>query len=361
LPLEMLYTWHMTGLISHFKGSLFCVAVLTALPMAAQVTPFADCPAFGGTKLFSEELNPWRRYSQTPQAREFIAFGYSQGEQGADNFMSCLDDFAGGNPSKISAAILKLAESPWGLRSRAYGMAISGNGATLTLSREEMNSLWADPRDSETAGFDVGFDTRRSVVDRFAVTYSSQGKYYYGSTLRVERWSLGRVYHQLGASLPDANLGRAKSLLDYNETQNRNTTYAIDAFVGAEIGSGMRLAVQMDRLASRRLWDVEEKPQYRAGVQIDLGAMFQITLESDINEAMRMPFPVDQKTAVASLKVKANSYITFAIGAERKTMDGRNTTRTGINVWITGKKYHLGAGFQLGQDETPWGATWKIQ
>ncbi|MDR1841105.1 MAG: hypothetical protein LBQ86_04175 [Holophagales bacterium] len=341
---------------SYLKASLFCAAVITALPLAAQVPPFADGPAFGGTKLFSEELNPWRRSSQTPQAKEFIAFGYSQGEQGADNFMSCLGDFESGNPSKISAAILKLAESPWGLRSRAYGMAISGNGTTLTLSREEMTSLWADAQDSEIAGFGVDFDTRRSVVDRFAVTYSSQGKYYYGSTLRVERWRLGRVYNQLGASL-----SQAKSLLDYDETQNRNTTYALDAFIGAEIGSGMRLAVKMDRLASRRLWDVEEKPQYRAGLQMDLGAMFQITLESDINEAMRMPFPVDQKTAVASLKVKANSYITFAIGAERKTMDGRNTTRTGINVWITGKKYHLGAGVQLGQDETPWGATWMIQ
>jgi hypothetical protein len=211
--------------------------------------------------------------------------------------------------------------------------------------------------DSET----VGFDVRRSVVERFSVSYTSQGKFYYGGTLRIERWGLGSNYQELSAFSPDANLSQAKGLLDYSETQNRSITYAIDTFTGIEIANSLRLAIQANRLTSRRLGDVEEKPQFRAGAQVDLGTMVQLTLESDINEAMRTPFPVMQKSAAVSLKVRANALIAFAIGAERKTMYGRHTVSAGLNAWITGKKNHFGAGFQFGQEKAPWGATWKIQ
>jgi hypothetical protein len=131
--------------------------------------------------------------------------------------------------------------------------------------------------------------------------------------------------------------------------------------MGVEIANSMRLAVQANRLTSRYLGDVEETPQFRVGAQIDLGAMVQLTLESDINESMRMPFPVKQKTASVSLKVKANTLLTFAIGAERKAMNDQQTTIAGLNAWITGRKHHFGVGFQYGQDAAPLGFTWKIQ
>jgi hypothetical protein len=121
------------------------------------------------------------------------------------------------------------------------------------------------------------------------------------------------------------------------------------------------MVFQTDRLASRKLGDLTEKPQYQIGIQIDLGTIAQITLESVVIRAMRWPFPVMQKTATASLKVKANDSITFSLGAVRKTLDARNTTRMGLNVWFTGKSHNLGVGFQFGQDQTPWGSTWKIQ
>ena len=339
------------------KPSLFCLAALLTPPLAAQVPPFVDGPVFGGTKLFSEIMLPAGHASRLNSDKGFLAFGYAEGEQGADNFMSYLDDFSSNAPDKISAAISKLADFPWGLRSRAYGLAFSGSPYTVTLSREEMTSLWAKAQNAES----VGFDTRRSVVDRLAITYISTGSKYWGSTFRVERRSFGGVYNELSAFSPEANLSRAKGLLDFDETQSRNITYAIDGFAGVEVADGLRLAIHVDRLASRRLWDVHERPQYRAGAQLDLGVMLQLTVESDLNQAMRMPFPVDQKTMAASLKIKANALITFAIGAERKTMDGLRTTKTGLNVWLKGKNFSLGAGFQFGQDKTPWGATWNIQ
>jgi len=347
----------MIKLTSLFKYYLFFLAV----PLVAQVSPFVESPAFGGTSLFADGMIP---IGDTPQARsgkDMLAFGYATGEQGADSFMSLLDDFSSGNLDKLNAAILGFADSPWGLRSRAYGLLmLAKNGSSLT-PRQEMTSLWAKSQDNQS----VGFDTRRSVVDRLAFTYITQGKRYLGSTLRIERWSFGNAYRELGAFTPDAALSQARDLLDYDRIQKRNNiTYALDAFVGIELPEGIRLAIHADRLTTKRLGrfgDVEEKPQYRAGAQIDIGALFELTVESDINKAMRMPFPVEQKTMAASLKVKANTLITFAIGIERKTMDSQHTTRTGLNVWITGKKHRVGVGLQLGQNRAPWGATWKIQ
>jgi hypothetical protein len=334
---------------SLLKHTLFCLAI----PLAAQVPSFVDGPTFGGTKLFSGGLIPVGNAVHRIPSSGFFAVGIAGGDQGADKFMASLDDVFGGDPNKINKAISALEESPWGLRSRAYGLALRDKGTTISFTREEMTSLWVNVLDIAN----IGFDVRRSVLDRFSITYSSQGKYYYGSTLRVERWSLGNVYQKLEG----AQLSQAKGLLDYNEIQNRSVTYALDAFTGVEIADSMRLAIQANRLTSRDLGDVEEAPQFRVGAQIDLGTMVQLTLESDINEAMRMPFPVKQKSSAISLSVKANVLLSFAIGAERKTMDGQQVTRMGLNVWITGRKHHFGAGFQYGQDAAPWGATWKIQ
>ena len=325
--------------------------------------PFVDGPVFGGTKLFSEGLVPTGSSVRPLDFRNILTglgftLGFASGDQGAGKFMSYLNDISSNSPGRINSAMLELVDAPWGLRSRAYGMAFYDRSSAMFLTREEMTSLWANALDGEA----IGFDARRAVVERFTLaTHTSEGKYYFGGAVRIERWGLGNAYHELGAFSPDAGLSQAKSLLDYDETQNHSITYAIDAFAGVEIANSLRLAVHANRLTSRRLGDVEEKPQFRAGVQIDLGTMVKLTAEADINEAMRIPFPVMQKTAAASLKVKANALITFAVGAERKTMDGLQTTSVGLNAWITGKNHRLGAGFQFGQDSTPWGATWKVQ
>jgi hypothetical protein len=338
------------------KTVLFCLAI----PLTAQVPPFVDGPVFGGTRLFSDGLIPSGSAAHNRYSPSYWAFGFAQGNQGAGKFISHLDDFSGDELNKKNNAILELKDAPWGLRSRAYGLALHDSKTTISLTREEMTSLWANVMYSET----VGFDARRSVVERIALTSydsSESAKVIYGGTLRIERWSLGGKYQELDLFSQDANLSNAAGLLDYNEAPDSSITYAMDAFTLLEIAEGVRLAVQTNRIVSRNLGDVKENPQFRVGAQIDLGTMVQLTLESDINETMRMPFPAMQKTAAASLKIKANDIIAFAVGAERKTIDGLNTTIFGLNAWIIGKKHRLGLGFQFGQDQTPWGATWRIQ
>ncbi|MDR2560554.1 MAG: hypothetical protein LBC63_02125 [Holophagales bacterium] len=347
---------------------------LFAAPLAAQLPPFMDGPAFGGSKLFSGLLAQSDRPFQA-SAHGYFSAGFTNGDQGAGKFLSSLDTLASINPNAFSDpdafkesidafmdAISELKESKWGMRSRVYGMALHDQNSSLELTREEMTSLWAEAADIDSHIF--GFDVRRAVVDRLSASYFSSTKnsiFFYGGTFRVERWSFGSAFREMGALLPDNSyIGCAKQLLDFKDATKKCVSYGLDAVTGVEIAGSIRLALQTDRLATKRLWDVEEKPQLRAGVQIDIGSLAKLAIESDINEAMRMPYPVMQKTALASLKVKANSTLTFALGAERKTMDGQSTARFGLNAWITGKSNHFGVGFQIGQDivQAPWGAAW---
>ena len=348
-----------------------------AAPLAAQLSPFADGPVFGGSKLFSGMFVQTDRPFQTAPVRGYFSAGFATGDQGAGKFLSSLDSFASINLNNFDAsedpiahknavdtimdAINELRESKWGMRSRTYGIALHDPNSSLVLTREEMTSLWAEAMDSQAFGFDV----RRAVVDRLASSYfgsTKNGAFFYGGTFRIERWSFGRTFREMGTLLPDDSyIGRAKQLLDFKDASEKSVSYGLDAIMGVEIAGGIKLALQTDRLAAKRLWDVEEKPKLRAGVQVDIGSLAKLTIESDINEAMRMPYPIMQKTALASLKVKANATLTFALGAERKTMDDQSTVRFGLNAWITGKSSHFGVGFQVGQDivRAPWGAAWN--
>jgi len=331
-----------------------------AAPLAAQVPPFIDGPALGGSKLFSGGLSPSSRPFQEMNVRGHFSAGFAMGDQGAGKFLSSLDSLENGDADAFRDALREIGEFKWGMRSRAYGLALYDQRSSLALTREEMTSLWAEAIDGQTFGFDM----RRAVVDRFATSYFGSTKnsaFFYGGTFRVERWSFGQDHREMG-TLPsdEPYIGRAKYLLDFKDAPENSISYGMDSIIGLEI-AGVRLALQTDRLVAKRLWDVEEKPQIRAGVQVDVGSIVQIAVESDVNEAMRMPYPAMQKTALASLRVRANATLTFALGAERKTMDAKSTVRYGLNAWITGKTSHFGVGFQVGQDilRAPWGAAWN--
>jgi hypothetical protein len=304
-------------------------------------------------------------YRSAGGADSYYALGHARGDSGADRFFSRLDDLRGGDAEKAGAAARGLMDGPWGARSRSFGALVCEKGASLTLTREETTSLWAVQElgawpaggGADGIGGIEGFEVRRAVGERLAIGYTGRGgAMLYGSTLRLERWALGAA--RCGPwVLPDRG---PDSLLDYSETQRRNYAYAMDAFVGIDLSAGLRFGVQTSRLTARRLGDIEEGPQYRAGVQIDVGQAAQLTVEKDINEAARLPFPAPQRSEAVSLRVRANGAVTLSVGAERKNVGGASSARYGAVVWLTGKKHHLGAGFQLGGEGLPWGAAWKV-
>jgi hypothetical protein len=340
------------------RRALCCLAALLAVPAAALETAqspfFVESPAFGGASMFVRGVSYRGRDARGADADSFFALGYAQGETGADRFFSRLEDLRGGDAEKSEAAARGLMDGPWGARSRGYGLLVCEKGASLALSREETTSLWALRGPGAANGIE-GFEVRRAVGERLSVGYAGRsGAVLYGSTLRLERWALGATRCGLPGPLPD-------DLFGYTETQRRNFSYAMDAFLGAELAAGLRFGVQANRLDARRLGDVEEGPQYRAGVQIDIGQAAQLTVERDINEAARLPFPAPQRSESASLRIRANGLVTLSAGAERRFLGGASSLRFGAAAWLTGKRHRVGAGFQFGGDGQAWGAAWRMQ
>jgi len=326
----------------------------------AQAPPFVDGPPFGGASMFVVGISYLGRGGGTDE-ESFFAMGHSQGDFGADGFFPRLEDLRGGDAERAAAAARGLRDGPWGARSRGFGLLMCEKGGSAALAREETTSLWAIGAAGADGGIE-GFEVRRAVGDRLTLGYTGRGRaMLFGSAVRVERWALGAV--RCGPQgIPAAGGPGAgfEDPLGYGGTQGRSVSCALDAFLGVEPAGGLRMGVQANRLNARRLGDVEERPQYRAGVQIDLGRAARLTLEKDINEAARLPFPAPQRSEAISLRVKANAAVTFSVGAERRAIGGASAARYGAAAWLTGKRHHIGAGFQFGGDGRPWGAAWKM-
>jgi len=335
--------------------------------LSAQAPAYIESPVFGGTSMFLEGVSHMGRDSKRQGTDSFFAMSFSQGDFGADKFFSRLEALKGGDAESADAAARAIKDGPWGTRSHSFGLLVCEKGASIALSREETTSMWAVDGLPDVPGIDGingfdGFEVRRAVGDRLTFGYTDRNDaFLYGSAIRVERWALGATrcdpqgFSMIGGTDPNPD-----DPLDYTETQGRSFSYAMDAFLGLELASGLRLGVQANRLNARRLGDVEEKTQYRAGVQIDMGQVAQLSIEKDLNEAARLPFPAPARTEAASLKIRANSAVTFSLGAERRIIGDASSVRYGAVVWLTGKQHHLGAGFQFGGERSPWGATWKM-
>ena len=95
-------------------------------------------------------------------------------------------------------------------------------------------------------------------------------------------------------------------------------------------------------------------------VELDLGTTVRLNVDSDINETMRMPFPVRQRTSTASLRIAPSPSITLILGAERRSMAGENLIRAGATIFVHGRTWHIGAGFQAGQDRPMKGAALSV-
>ena len=333
------------------------VASAACAPLWAQTPLFTDGPAFGGSKVFSEGMNPLANPARFSQAPTGYYFSFVDGDQRAQDNKSRLADTTSGAP----ATLAPLADAPWALRTRAYGLSSAKNGANLALTREEFNSMLFT---NDPAG--PFMDGRRANVDRLSV--GGGGPAEKGSTtamgvnLRIEHWAMGETLQPYGAAGPGAvHFASAESdLLNATGTSNRSWNLALDAGLVLELAQGVRLGVTADQLNSKHLWDVYLQPQFRAGLQLDLGQIAKLSLESDINSVERMPFPVKQQASAASLRFGLSSAAALLVGVERRKIEDVSVTRGGATLQIRTTSLLLAFGFQAGQDRPMKSATLMV-
>lgn len=352
------------------KLDALLATLLLAPALSAQQLPlFTDGTAFGGSRLFSQGLNPLgnpARFSPRSGGQLPGFYGtYLTGGLEAVDFRKRLDAWVA-TPSEVT--LKPLAEAPWGLRTTAVGLALLEEAGHLSLTRETTTSLLAGP-DLDAARLGTGWpqntstlEVRRSMVERLVYgLVSVEGGTAMGLSLRVERWTLGqRVHgvHPAGSQLPLPVPGADP--YDFEETSLRTTASTLDAGLTMELGTGLRIGVQADRLVPRTIQGVEEKTQVRAGLQLDLGQQARLSLEGDVNSAARMPYPVKQKALAASLVFQVNPSVTFRVGSERRTYGDLSTTRTGATLSIQTPGFVLGVGFQVGADQPLRGAMLRV-
>jgi len=333
------------------------VASAVCAPLWAQTPLFTDGPAFGGSKVFSEGMNPLANPARFGQAPTGYYFSFVDGDQRAQDNKSLLAATTGGDPATLPA----LANAPWAQRTRAYGLSSAKNGANLALTREEFNSMLFTPDPLAPS-----MDGRRATVDRLSV--GGGGPAQQGSTtamgvnLRVERWAAGEIFQPYNSATPGAlNFASAESdMLNGTGTSNRSWNLALDAGLVLEMAQGVRLGVTADQINPKHLWDVYLQPQFRAGLQLDLGQLAKLSLESDLNSVERMPFPVKQQASAASLRFGVSTAAALLVGVERRKIEDASVTRAGATLQIRTSSLLLAIGFQAGQDRPMKSATLMV-
>jgi len=183
-----------------------------------------------------------------------------------------------------------------------------------------------------------------------------------GVNLRVERWAAGEIFQPYKLATPGAlNFASAESdMLNGTGTSNRSWNLALDAGLVLEMAQGVRLGVTADQINPKHLWDVYLQPQFRAGLQLDLGQLAKLSLESDLNSVERMPFPVKQQASAASLRFGVSTAAALLVGVERRKIEDASVTRAGATLQIRTSSLLLAIGFQAGQDRPMKSATLMV-
>ncbi len=350
------------------------------LPLAAQTPLFNDAPAFGGSKVFSEGISPLGNPARFDRASAGWYLTYVDGDQRAQDNRSLFQDTTSADAAVVTAALGKLKDAPWVQRTRAYGITGSRDATNFGFTREEFHTATAQP-DLDPAHLSSGsalqnnasyVDGRRAIVNRVhfgggALTAGTAA----GFNLRVEQWSLGvktPYLNQLPPGVYTFAPGGAfpfrytadELALGQSDTDRKSLMVALDAGFTTELAQGLRIGVTVDQLNGKRLWDVTMNPQYRGALQLDLGANTQLTLESDINATMRMPFPVKQQSSSASLRYQVSPSVIFLVGGERRKIGDASVTRLGVTLQMRTARMFLAVGFQAGQDKPLKGATLMV-
>jgi len=312
-------------------------ALLLPLPLVAQ--SFGDGPAFGGSRVFSEGFDPLGNSARFDR----VPIGWYAAWEGGDakprGFRTDSDALAAalqaGDAAATAQALQNLQETPFPLRREAFGLEYAATGGLrVAFGRETLTSAQASSA--------LATEARRAEIDRIVVgAGSGDGGSAYGFTLRMERVRLGS--QALAGPAPDGALG-------FNGTDRATWSLTSDAGFTTELTQGLRFGFTASRLIPRHFWDVYERPQARAGFELDLGSAARLSVEGDLNEAARLPLPQKQKTLSSSLRLQASPTVTLLVGAERRTVEGTSSTLAGVSVRIATAPLVLGLGFQFGDD-----------
>lgn len=347
------------------RPSFLAFAALS-LPLAAQTPLFNDAPAFGGSRVFSDGLNPLGNPARYDRAVQGWHLSWLDGDQRAQDNKSILKDTLATDPAVVDAALRKLQDAPWSQRTRAYGVALAKEAAGIGFTREEYHTAFAHV-DLNNLGANLAnntsfLDGRRAIVNRFHVGGGSLAAgTAAGFGFRFERWELGGIAPLLAQGAEGGTFPFAGSsddiVMNYSTTSVKGTNWALDAGFTRDLAEGLRIGFMADQLNAKRLWDVTMKPQFRAALQLDLGPASTLTLEGDLNSAARMPFPEKQKALAASLRYRVSGAVTFTVGGERRQIGEAAVTRLGATLSLHTPSFLVSFGFQAGQDRPMKGLT----
>ena len=332
------------------------------LPLCAQTPLFTDGTAFGGSKVFSQGVNPLGNSARFDQAPPGWYMTYLSGDQRAQNNDTLLQNAGGTDPM----ALPNLQNAPWAQRTRAYGVAGVKEGANLAFTQENFNGMMAYPDvDPTHLGSPLNSTTvvgRRASVDRISIGGGgTQAGTAFGGSLRIEQWRYGiqtSALYPAFSEIPMVDLD--DTMLGNGTTTEKTLSYSLAMGFLTELAPGLRLGVTADQLNGKHLWDVYEQPQFRAGLQFDMGTMAKISVEGDLNPAARMPFIEKQQATSASLTLTASSAVSLIVGAERRVIGTSTTTQAGITLQLKTPSFLLGLGFQFGQSNALKGATLMV-
>lgn len=317
---------------------------LSALTLSAQ--SYGDRPAFGGSKVFSEGLDPMGNSARFDQLPAGWYAGWEDGDLKPRGFRAASDALAQayvtGDATQIASALGDLQDKPWARRTQAYGLQYSATGGLrVAFSHERLTGTFL-PSGTASPAFTV--DARQADITRIVAGAGSGDRgTAYGFTVRIENIRLGQ--RLLTGVAP-------QGLLDPTGTNRGTWSFTSDAGFTYELSQGLRFGVTVDRILPRHFQDVYERPQGRVGFELDLGNLGQLRLEGDVNEAARLPLPQREKALSASLRLATTPVLTLLMGAERRLIDGRATNLFGVSVRIKTAPLILGFGLNLGDDRT---------
>ena len=347
--------------------------LLACLSSAALAQVLPDGPAFGGSKVFSLGLNPLGNSARFDQAGSGWYLGRVAGDLKSKDQPAAFDGLAtlpGVDAAAQAVALARLSENPWTQRTLGYSLSFAkAGGIHGSISREESTGVLAGPdldplhRGSSAALALNGttLDLRRAVVTRLVTGVGSMADgAAYGFAFRLEDWRFGQEVQALNPGPGQVPLGVPKDAADFATTSRKRFAASLDGGVVFDLAPGLRIGATVDRIVPGTLGDLQERPQVRAGLQMDLGSLGQLSAEADLNEATRMPFAANQKGAAVSLRILASPSAQLLVGAERRTLAGAAVNSLGATLFLTFGDYRVGAGLRIGQDRPLLGLGVKV-